>query len=309
MPHGEVGAGERLGAALAHDLGCREQLHRLERVGHLGRLRLRRLARFLRMDGLEHLGDPRPLLPRHLAEHVAAEADGAPPVSRLGENLLERPEHPQRLIAGDEPHARQPAPAQPQQELLPGFPGLGEPLGAAHDLAAALRVHADGDHHRDVLVGPAPASLQVYAVDERVRVAAGKRPGPPGIHAFERLLVEVRHGSGRDARAPQDLGDVLDAARGNARQVHLYDCLLDARLPSAVALYDGGLEGGAAKLGGVEHDLAARGDQLPLVMAGPVRLAGGRPLVALRPDHLVGFLVQQGVEHLLHGFPHELAKV
>ena len=78
---------------------------------------------------------------------------------------------------------------------------------------------------------------------------------------------------------------------GNARQVHLYDGLLDARLPSAVALYDGGLEGGAAKLGDVEHDLAARGDQLPLVMAGTVRLAGGRPFVALRPDHLVGFLV------------------
>ena len=30
MLHGEVGVGERLGAAPAHDLGCREQLHRLE---------------------------------------------------------------------------------------------------------------------------------------------------------------------------------------------------------------------------------------------------------------------------------------
>ena len=164
MLHGEVGVGERLGVALAHDLGCRAQLHRLERVGHLGRLGRRGLARFLRMDGLEHLGDPRPLPPRHLAERVAVEADGAPLVSHLGENLLERPEHPRRLIAGDEPHARQPAPAQPQQ-------------------------------------------------------------------------------------------------------------------------------GGAAKLGDVERDLAARGDQLPLVMAGTARLAGGRPLVALCPYHLVCFLV------------------
>lgn len=73
--------------------------------------------------------------------------------------------------------------------------------------------------------------------------------------------------------------------------MHLYDCLLDARLSSAVALYDGGLEGGAAKLGDVEHDLAARGGQLPPVMPGAVRLAPRRSLVALDPDHLVGFLV------------------
>ena len=97
MLHGEVGVGGRLGAALAHDLGCRERLHRLERVGHLGRLCLRRLARFLRMDGLEHLGDPRPLPPRRFAEHVAAEADGAPLASRLGETSSSAPSIPSDL--------------------------------------------------------------------------------------------------------------------------------------------------------------------------------------------------------------------
>ena len=111
MLYGEVGVGERLGAALAHDLGRREQLHRLERVGHLGRLRLRRLARFLRMDGLEHLGDPRPLPPRHLAERVAVEVDGAPLVSRLGKTSSSAPSIPSDLspvtsLAPDGPRPR-----------------------------------------------------------------------------------------------------------------------------------------------------------------------------------------------------------
>ena len=103
-------------------------------------------------------------------------------------------------------------------------------------------------HHRDVLVGPAPASLQVYAVDEQVRVAAGKRSGPPGIHALERLLVEVRHGSGRDARAPQGLADVLDAPCGDAGQVYLDDGLLHAGLAPLVALDDRGGEAHALEL-------------------------------------------------------------
>ena len=291
MLHREIGVGQRLAAALAHDLGGRAQLHRLERVRHLRRLRLRRFARFLRVNGLEHLGDLDPLLPRHFPEHVSIEVRRAALVLGVGKNLLERPEQPQRLVARDEPHARQPAPAQPQEELLPRFLRLGETLGASHDLAAALGVHPDGHHHRDVLIGPAPASLQVYAVDEEIRVASGKGPGSPGLHALERLLVEVRHGAGRHARAPQYLGDVLDAARGNARQIHLDDGLLDAGLAPAVALDDGGLEGGSAQLGDVEHDLSAGGDKLPPVMPGAVRLAPRRSLVALGPDHLVGFLV------------------
>lgn len=72
---------------------------------------------------------------------------------------------------------------------------------------------------------------------------------------------------------------------------HLDDGLLDAGLAPAVALDDGGLEGGSAQLGDVEHDLSAGGDQLPPVMPGAVRLAPRRSLVALGPDHLVGFLV------------------
>lgn len=123
MLHREIGVGQRLAAALAHHLGGRAQLHRLERVS---RLRLRRFVRFLRVNSLEHLGDLDPLLPRHFPEHVSIEVHSAALVLGVGKNLLERLEQPQRLVACDEPHARQPAPAQPQEELLPRFLRLGE---------------------------------------------------------------------------------------------------------------------------------------------------------------------------------------
>lgn len=44
-------------------------------------------------------------------------------------------------------------------------------------------------------------------------------------------------------------------------------------------------------------------------MAGAVRIAISRPLVALRADQVVGPLVQEAVEHLLDGPPDELAQV
>ena len=94
------------------------------------------------MDGLEHLGDPLTLLPGDLAEDVSVEMHGASLVLGLREHLLEGSEHPERLVAGDHAHAREAAPAQPQQELLPRVLRLGEPLRAADDLAVAVPVDA-----------------------------------------------------------------------------------------------------------------------------------------------------------------------
>ena len=47
--------------------------------------------------------------------------------------------------------------------------------------------------------------------------------------------------------ASQELGDVLHAAHGYARQVHLNERLLHGRFPAPVALYDGCLERGQAQ--------------------------------------------------------------
>ena len=176
---------------------------------------------------------------------------------------------------------------------------LGEALGAADYLVVAVLVHADRHHDRHVLVGAAPASLQVDAVDVDVRVFAGQGPASPLLDRLESLVVEIGDRAGGDARAPQDLADVLDAARGHPGQVHLDDGLLDAGLAPLVALDDGGGEAHALELGHLDRDLARRRDESALVGS----------LVRARADELVGLLVEHGVDGLLDGFPDQLAKL
>ena len=154
-----------------------------------------------------------------------------------------------RLVAGEHPDVAQPARLQPRQEIAPALGRLGEAVGAPDRLAVAVLVHAYGDYDGDVLVGSAPAALQVDAVDVDVRTCVGQRPTPPLVGRFERLLVEARDRAGGDARAPNDLADVLDAARRRAGQVHLDDGLLHAGLPPFVALGDRDGEAHALELG------------------------------------------------------------
>jgi hypothetical protein len=52
--------------------------------------------------------------------------------------------------------------------------------------------------------------------------------------------------------ASQELGDVLHAAHGYARQVHLNERLLHGRFPAPVALYDGCLEQAQFRDGDIE---------------------------------------------------------
>lgn len=169
---------------------------------------------------------------------------GAALVFGVGENLGDRADHAGGFVAGEHAHAAQPAGLEPRQEVAPAL----RRLGAADHLAVAVLVHADRHHDRHVLVGATPASLQVDAVDVYVRVFAGQRPAPPFLNGLERLVVEVGHRAGGDARAPQDLADVLDAPCGDAGQVHLDDGLLHAGLAPLVALDDGGGEAHALEL-------------------------------------------------------------
>ena len=226
----------------------------------------------------------------------------------LGEDLGDRADHAGGLVVDDYADAAQAARFQPRQEIAPAFRRLGEALGAADHLAVAVVVHADGDYDGDVLVGAAPAALQVDAVDIDVWVLAVQRPAPPFLDRLEGLVVGVRHGVGGDARALQDLADVLDAARGHPGQMHLDDGLLDAGFAPLVALDDRGGEAHPLELWHLERDLARRRGESALLAPGAVRRPIVSSLVRSRAHKLVGLLVEHGVDGLLDGFPDQLAK-
>ena len=107
---------------------------------------------------------------------------------------------------------------------------------------------------------------------------------------------------------PQDLADVLDAARGHPGEVHLDYGLLDACLAPFVALDDRGGEAHALELGHPERDLARRGGEASLVVAGAVRRPPVGALVGRGAHQLVGLLVEHRVDGLLDGFPDQLAQ-
>ena len=261
------------------------------------------------MDGLEHGRHLRPLRFGDLRQRVAVEMHRAALVFGLGEDLGDRAAHAGGLVADDHANAAQAARSQPRQEIAPAFRRLGEALGAADHLAVTVVVHADGYRDGDVLVGAASAALQVDAVDIDVRVLAFQRPAPPFLDRLEGLVVEIRHGADGDARAPQDLADVPDAARGRPGQIHLDDGLLDASLAPLVALDDRGGEAHPLELWHLERDLARRRGESALVVPGAVRRPIVGSLVRSRAHKLVGLLVEHGVDGLLDGFPGQLAKL
>ena len=145
----ELRVGQRLDEPVAHRPRGRPEPHRLQLARHFLGLPAACLARFLRMDRLQHArhgfspghGNP--------SQHVAVEMYRAALVAGPGEHLLERTEHLRALITGDEPHSGEPAPPpEPGEELVPGPCGLGVPLGAADDLPVAGGVDVDGDQQR-----------------------------------------------------------------------------------------------------------------------------------------------------------------
>ena len=309
MLAGEPGVRQRLGVAVPDHPGGLLEFHAVELRGHLQRLGLGRLARLHGVDRLQHDGDPRAPGLRHPRQNVSVEVDRAALVGGLREDLGDRPHHAGGLVAREHADPAQAARPQPGEEPPPALRGLREALGRAYDLAVAVVVDTYRHHHGHLLVGASPAALEVDPVHVDVGVRPLEGPVPPRLHGLERLLVEVGDGGGRDARPPEDLGDVLDAPGRDAGEVHLYHGLLDAGLPAPVTLDDRRREAHPLELWHADRDLAGRRRELALVMAGAVRLAVGGPLVALRADQVVGLLVQEAVEHLLDGPPDELAQV
>ena len=226
----------------------------------------------------------------------------------LREHPGDRAGHAGGLAAGEHAHAAKAARLRPRREAAPALGRLGEALGAPDRPAMAVLVRTNSDHDGDVPAGAAPAALQVDAVDVDVRVFAGQRPAPPLVDRFERLLVEVGDRAGGNARAPQDLADVLDAARRHPGQVHLDDGLIDRRLAPFAALDDRRDEAHALVLGHLERELARRRGEEALAAAGAVSGALIGALIGPGADELVGLLVEHRVDGLLDGFPGQLAQ-
>ncbi len=232
--------------------------------------------------------------------HLWHLAWGTPPRAR---------HHAPAPVAGGHANAPGPAAPRPQRELPPRVLGLREPPGAADDLASAVPVDACGHQDAGVLIGPAPAALQADAVGEDVGILAGQRPAAPLLHGLAGPLAEVGDGACRGPGAPEGLADVLDAPGGDAGQAHLDDGLPDAGLAPAAALDGGGPEGRSAQPGHVGLDLPRGRDGLALVVAATVGLAAGGALVSPGAHHLLGLLLEQGVEGALGCLPDEFDDV
>ena len=108
------------------------------------------------------------------------------------------------------------------------------------------------------------------------------RPVAPSLDRPVNLLVQIRHRRGRHPRAPQRLGDVLDPAYRDPRQIHLDQGLLDRALAPPVTLDDRSFKGLLAQLRYPQLDLAGLGLQFALIAAGSRIAAGLAALVTLR---------------------------
>ncbi len=75
------------------------------------------------------------------------------------------------------------------------------------------------------------------------------RRGAPFLDAAVDALAEFAHRAGTHPRAPQRLGDVLDAAHRHAGQIHFHERFFDRRFLAAVAVDDGAFKRHAAELG------------------------------------------------------------
>jgi hypothetical protein len=134
-------------------------------------------------------------------------------------------------------------------------------------------------------------------------------PVPPGLDLGVDLLVQVRHRARADTGAPQRLGDILDPADRNARQVHLNQRLLDRALAPTVTLDDGRLEGQAPKLRNLEVYFARYCVQRPLVAAGPGVPPALGAFVTSCTAKPIRFGIQQRVEGLFDRPTNHLAKM
>ena len=301
MLAGKIAVGQRLLNAVLDLLGGLLQLHGAQLGDHGFRLLAGGFLTLLGVDRLEHFCHNFDLGFGHNREDVAVEMHRAALVFGVRKHLTHGLQHPHALVADDELHAIQAAPAKPLEEVDPTGLVLFHPLGSAQNLTKTIFIHGDCHQNRHIFVLSAPVAAQVDAVHIDVWIAPALQGAvPPVLDVNVGFLVQLTDGGGRDLTAPQRLGDVLHPAHGNACQVHLDEGLLHAALPAAIPLDDGRLEGHALEPGDVECNVAGGRGKVPVVVTAAVALTGLAALIAGRLRQRLRLLFQQLVQGFLH---------
>jgi len=94
------------------------------------------------------------------------------------------------------------------------------------------------------------------------------------------FLIELADGGRRHLTAPKGFGDVLEAAQGNASEVHLDERFLHTALAGAIPLNDGGLKGHAFEPWHVQRDFAGGCGKVVVVVTATVASARIGALIA-----------------------------
>ena len=123
------------------------------------------------------------------------------------------------------------------------------------------------------------------------------------------LLIEVTDGAGTDLCTPQRFRDVLHPPDRNAGQIHLNQSLLHGALLGLIAPDDLRFEGQTPKPGNFQIDLARLGEQLSVTASRPGVQPLRCPLIAARIADGIRFRIQQGVQCVLDGLPHQTVNV
>ena len=309
MLAGEVEVRQRFAHALGVHVSGRVQFHLAQLAFYVLDLGKGGLTIFLGVGGLEEGGHRGELAAGHLREHVPEEVHRAALPLGVREDLRDGFQEAQVLVRGEQAHTLQAALLQAFQERFPALLALARAFRRAEDFAVAVAVHAYGHKHRHAGHFAAPAALQVDAVHEHVGVFAGERPVAPLLDLAVHLLVQVADGGCAHAGTPQELGDVLHAAHGYARKVHLDERFLHGRFPAPVALYDGRLERGQAQFRYGDVELSRAREEFPVVVAAAVVPAAFGAFVLLGIAEACRLLVQHRVERVLDSAPDERFQV
>ena len=136
----------------------------------------------------------------------------------------------------------------------------------------------------------------------------------PPIQSFNPLLVwmRVQCSLGRSQwvslflnalfrAAPQGHGDILHPAHGDAGQVHLNECFLNAAFTAAISLNGGSLKGNSLELGYFECDISGSSGEVAAVVAAAV----ARALLIFLVPGLLRLGLRQLIEWLLYAASHK----
>ena len=103
---------------------------------------------------------------------------------RLREDLADRCAKAHVVVGDDELDTAEAAPAQSQQEVLPGRAALAVGHVDGQDLAATVPVDADRDQHGLARDHAALAHLLITGVEDEVRERLGKGARGKGVEAY-----------------------------------------------------------------------------------------------------------------------------